>query len=225
MDTIIQMLESAEREHGPRPALKMRKGLHLEKYTYHQLWQHTQNMAGLLQNLGMEKGERVLLWAPNSPSWVISYLGIVIGGGVVVPLDVQSTPNFVTKVATQTEPVLALSSTSIPQAARSLFIPIIYVEDLPYLLKKDQVDFQRPQVQGQDLAELMYTSGTTGEPKGVMLTHRNLVYNVETGRQMIPVDPESKALSLLPLSHIYAQFQAQSYYRTPHNLRGGKSRK
>ncbi len=206
METIIQMLEKAEREHGPRPALKMRKGLHLEKYTYHQLWQHTQNMAGLLQNHGMEKGERVLLWAPNSPSWVIAYLGILIGGGVVVPLDVQSTPNFITKIVTQTEPVLALSSISLAEAARSLSVPIIHVEDLPYLLKRDQVVFQRPQIRGQDLAELMYTSGTTGEPKGVMLTHRNLVHNVETGRQMIPVDPESKALSLLPLSHIYAQF-------------------
>jgi long-chain acyl-CoA synthetase len=51
----------------------------------------------------------------------------------------------------------------------------------------------------------MYTSGTTGEPKGVMLTHGNLVHSVETARQMIPVDPESKALSLLPLSHIYEQ--------------------
>jgi long-chain acyl-CoA synthetase len=57
----------------------------------------------------------------------------------------------------------------------------------------------------------MYTSGTTGEPKGVMLTHRNLVHNVETARQMIPVKPESKALSLLPLSHIYAQFAGLLY--------------
>jgi len=148
----------------------------------------------------------VLLWAPNSPSWVIAYLGILLGGGVVVPLDVQSTPDFVARVAAQTEPVLALLSTSIPEAVRPPSVPAFYLEDLPYLLRHGQVVFRQPQIQGQDLAELMYTSGTTGEPKGVMLTHRNLVHNVETARQMIPVNPESKALSLLPLSHIYEQF-------------------
>jgi long-chain acyl-CoA synthetase len=206
METIGQMLEKAEREHGPRVALKMRKGLRLEKYTYHHLWQHAQCTAGFLQNRGMEKGERVLLWAPNSPSWVIAYLGILLGGGVVVPLDMQSTPNFVAMVAAQTEPVLALLSTSIPEAARPPSVPALHLEDLPYLLRNGQVVFRQPQIQGQDLAELMYTSGTTGEPKGVMLTHRNLIHNVETARQMIPANPGSKALSLLPLSHIYAQF-------------------
>ena len=206
MDTISQMLEEAAQEHGPRLALKMRKGLCLEKYTYKDLWRKAQCTAGLLQNRGMEKGERVLLWAPNSPSWVIAYLGVLIGGGVVVPLDVQSTPNFVAKVVAQTEPILALLSTSIPEAARTPSVPIAYLEDLPHLLRREKAVFQQPHIQGQDLAEIMYTSGTTGEPKGVMLTHRNLVYNVETGRQMIPVNPDSKALSLLPLSHIYAQF-------------------
>jgi long-chain acyl-CoA synthetase len=206
MDTISQMLEEAAQEHGPRLALKMRRGLRLEKYTYQDLWRHAQCTAGFLQNRGMEKGERVLLWAPNSPSWVIAYLGVLIGGGVVVPLDVQSTPNFVANVVAQTEPILALLSTSIPEAARPLSVSTIHLENLPYLFTHGQVVFQQPHIQGQDLAEIMYTSGTTGEPKGVMLTHRNLVYNVETGRQMIPVNPESKALSLLPLSHIYAQF-------------------
>jgi long-chain acyl-CoA synthetase len=205
METIGQMLQESRREHGPRVALKMRRGLRLEKYTYHDLWQQAQWAAGLLQNRGMEKGERVLLWAPNSPSWAIAYLGILFGGGVAVPLDVRSTPDFVARVAVQTEPVLALLSTSIPEAAQQLAVPALHLEDLPHLLSRGEVVFRQPQIQDQDLAELMYTSGTTGEPKGVMLTHRNLVHSVETARQMIPVDPEAKALSLLPLSHIYEQ--------------------
>jgi len=205
METIGQLLEGAAHEHGPRVALKMRSGLRLEKYTYHQLWQQAQRTAGLLQNRGMEQGERVLLWAPNSPTWASAYLGILLGGGVAVPLDVRSTPDFVARVAEQTEPELALLSTSIPEAARQLSVPAIHLEDLPHLLRRGEVMFRRPQIQAQDLAELMYTSGTTGEPKGVMLTHRNLVHRVETALQMVPVGPETKALSLLPLSHIYEQ--------------------
>ena len=205
METIGQLLENSEREHGPRLALKMRSGLRLERYTYHQLWKQAQCMAGLLQDRGMEKGDRVLVWAPNSPSWVIAYLGALLGGGVAVPLDVGSTPDFAAKVATQTEPVLALLSKSILESAQGLSVPTLQVEDLPRLLYHAQGASREPQIRGQDLAEIMYTSGTTGEPKGVMLTHRNLISNVETALQMIRLNPETRALSLLPLSHMYEQ--------------------
>ncbi len=205
METVGQLLENSDREHGPRLALKMRSGLRLEKYTYHRLWKQTQCMAGLLQDRGMKKGDRVLLWGPNSPSWVIAYLGVLLGGGVVVPLDVRSTPDFAAKVATQTEPVLALLSKSILESAQGLSVPTLQVEELPRLLYHAQEAFRGPQIRGQDLAEIMYTSGTTGEPKGVMLTHRNVVANVEMALQMMPLKPETTVLSLLPLSHMYEQ--------------------
>jgi long-chain acyl-CoA synthetase len=213
METIGQLLKNSDREHGPHLALKIRSGLRLEKYTYHQLWKQAQCMAGLLQacaelsrsDRGMEKGDRVLVWAPNSPSWVIAYLGVLLGGGVVVPLDMGSTLDFAAKVATQTEPVLALLSKSILKSAQVLSVPTLQMEDLPHLLHHAQGVFHEPQIRGQDLAEIMYTSGTTGEPKGVMLTHRNLISNVETALQMIRLNPETTALSLLPLSHMYEQ--------------------
>jgi long-chain acyl-CoA synthetase len=153
----------------------------------------------------MEKGDRVLIWAPNSPSWVIAYLGVLLGGGVIVPLDMGSTPDFAAKVVTQTEPVLALLSKTILKSAQGLSVSTLLMEDLPHLLHHAQGVFHEPQIRGQDLAEIMYTSGTTGEPKGVMLTHRNLISNVETALQMISLNPETKALSLLPLSHVYEQ--------------------
>jgi len=162
-------------------------------------------MAGLLQDRGMEKGDRVLLWAPNSPSWVIAYLGVLLGGGVVVPLDVRSTPEFAAKVAGQTDPLLGLLSESILELAQDVSVPTLQVEDLPRLLYHAQGAFREPQMSGQDLAEIMFTSGTTGEPKGVMLTHRNLISNVETALQMIRLSPETRVLSLLPLSHMYEQ--------------------
>jgi len=205
LEAIGQLLENSDREHGPRLALKMRSGLRLEKYTHHQLWKQAQCMAGFLRGRGMEKGDRVLLWAPNSPSWVITYLGVLLAGGVVVPLDVRSTPGFAAKVARQTEPVLALLSKSTLKSAQGLSVPTLQVQDVRRLLHHAQGAFRKPQIRGQDLAEIMYTSGTTGEPKGVMLSHRNLIANVEMALQMMPVSPETKLLSLLPLSHTYEQ--------------------
>jgi long-chain acyl-CoA synthetase len=205
MENIGQLLENSARKHSFRIAVKMRSGLRLQKYTYDQLWEQTQRMAGLLQAYGMQKGDRVLLWAPNSPSWVIAYLGILLGGGVVVPLDVRSTADFAARVAAQTEPLLALLSTAVVESAHDLSVPTVQVEDFPRLLFDSQQGFHRPQVRGQDLALIMYTSGTTGEPKGVMLTHRNLIANVEAALRMIPISPQTRALSLLPLSHMYEQ--------------------
>ena len=205
METIGQLLENSAQEHGSRVAVKMRRGLRLEKYTYGRLWDQAQRMAALLQNRGMEKGDRVLLWAPNSPSWVIAYLGILVGGGVVVPLDVRSTRDFAHKVTSQTKPALALLSTAVLQLAGDLSLPTIHVEGLRSLLYDSEDTFREPEISGQDLALIMFTSGTTGEPKGVMLTHRSLISNVETGLQMIELDPHVKTLSVLPLSHMYEQ--------------------
>ena len=205
METVGHLIENSAQEHGHRLALKMRSGLCLEKHTYRQLWEQAQCMASLLQDRGMGKGDRVLVWAPNSPSWVIAYLGILLGGGVVVPLDVGSTPDFALKVAIQTEAVLALLSKAVLEPAQGLSVRTLRMEDLPRLLCHAQRAFRRPQIMGQDLAEIMYTSGTTGEPKGVMLTHRNLICNVEMGLQTVPLGPQARVLSLLPLSHMLEQ--------------------
>jgi long-chain acyl-CoA synthetase len=205
METIDQLLEESAHRYGPRLALKRRCGLSLEKVTYQGLWERAQRVTALLQQHGMQPGERVVLCAPNSPTWVVAYLGALLGGGVLVPLDIGSTPDFVAKVATQIEPVLALLSRSKNELTRSLSIPTLELETLPQLIHQEDRVHSRSLVSGRDLAEIMYTSGTTGEPKGVMLTHRNLTANVDMALQMMPLSPDAKILSLLPLSHMYEQ--------------------
>jgi long-chain acyl-CoA synthetase len=205
MDNIAQLLEQADREHGCALAIKMRSGLSLEKCTYHQLWTQARRTACFLQQRGMKKGDRVLLCAPNSPTWVIVYLGTLVAGGVVVPLDVRSTQDFVEKVAKQTEPVSAIFARSTLGAAQGLTVPRLVIEDLPGLLYSMSAESRIPQSMADDLAAIMYTSGTTGEPKGVMLTHRNLTANVEMAVRIMPLDSEAKLLSVLPLSHMYEQ--------------------
>ncbi|MCK5646929.1 MAG: AMP-binding protein, partial [Anaerolineales bacterium] len=205
MQTISDLIGKSSREYGSLVAVKMRSGLRLEKFTYHDLNQRAELMAEVLNNVGMRKGDRVVLWGPNSPSWVIAYLGILFGGGVVVPLDIGSTTTFINKVILQTEPVLAIVRKSKFESIEHLSIPSLDLDDLPFLLSQAQGQFLPPQLEGEDLAEIMYTSGTTGEPKGVMLTHENLISNVEMGTQIMQVDPGSSILSLLPLSHMFEQ--------------------
>lgn len=203
--TVPELLARSGAEHGPRLALKMRGGLRLEKYTYQQLGEQVGRMAELLVERGIEKGDRVLLWAPNSPSWVIGFLGTLQIGAVAVPLDVRSALDFVKKVVEQTEPRLALLGRALIPSITPLGIPYLVAEDLPLELHGLEPLPGENSVQPQDLAEIMFTSGTTGIPKGVMLTHRNLAANVEMALALVPLGPNYRGLSILPLSHMFEQ--------------------
>jgi long-chain acyl-CoA synthetase len=205
MDTIDQFVQHIDRAYGPSLALKIRSGLGLDKCTYHQLSARVLRLARVLQDRGLNKGDRVLICAPNSPTWVTVYLGTLVAGGVVVPLDVRSAPDFVEKVAEQTEPVVAIFARSTMETTQELCVPALMIEDVPAFLHSVSQGYETIQNSGDDLAVVMYTSGTTGEPKGVMLTHRNLIANVEMAVSIMPLDSSARLLSVLPLSHMYEQ--------------------
>lgn len=203
--TIPELIACAAQAHPSTLALKLRSGLRLEKYTYLELESQAGRMAALLAERGIARGDRVLIWGANSPSWVIAYLGSLMLGAVIVPLDVRSAPGFVSKVVTQTEPRLALVGQAMLPAICPLGLPHLVLEDLAVELARIRPAALKPFVQSQDLAEIMYTSGTTGTPKGVMLTHRNVTSNVGMACAVMPIRPGFRVLSLLPLSHMYEQ--------------------
>lgn len=199
--TVPELIANATTAYGSSLALKMRGGLGLEKYTYAELNEQVARMEHLLCERGIAKGDRVLLWANNSPSWVIAFLGILGMGAVAVPLDVRSTPEFAQKVTAQTEARLALvGRTTIPE-----WVDHLLLDELPLRLHDQSPQAVSSVVQPGDLAEIMFTSGTTGTPKGVMLTHCNLVSNVEMALSLMPLRAGLRALSFLPLSHVFEQ--------------------
>ena len=122
----------------------------------------------------------------------------------MVPLDLRSAPDYVARVVSRTEPKLAFTSRFTPKGETDLGVPEIAFEELEGAIaglpEPEDVDIRR-----DDLAEIMFTSGTTGDPKGVMLTHRNLTANIEGITQYISCEPSSRLLSILPLSHMYEQ--------------------
>ncbi len=119
------------------------------------------------------------MWGPNCPQWVLVFFGCMRAGVVVVPLDMRSAPDFVQKVAPKTRPKLAFVSRLTPQSHQDLGIPAVFFEELDELTR-DLPQPRHEDVEPEDLAEVMFTSGTTGDPKGVMLTHGNLMSNLES---------------------------------------------
>ena len=203
-DTIVEFLREAAARHGPRDALLIKPAFRYIRWTYDRLWEDSGRVATLLQRRGLSKGDQVILWGPNSPHWVLAFFGCLRAGVVLIPLDLRSAPDYVSRVISRTEPKLAFTSRFTPKGDVVLGVPEITFEELELAI----ADLPTPDpvsIQPDDLAEIMFTSGTTGDPKGVMLTHRNLTANIEGISQYISVDSSSRLLSILPLSHMYEQ--------------------
>ena len=202
--TLVDFLRARTRQHGPRDALLFKPGFRYLSWSYSRLWRESGQVASLLQARGLSKGDQVLLWGPNSPQWVLAFFGCIRAGVVVVPLDLRSAPDYVGRVVERITPRLAFTSRYTPKGDVDLGVPEITFEELETAIY-DMPEPQPVDIDPDDLVEIMFTSGTTGDPKGVMLTHRNLTANMEGVTQYIACDADSRLLSILPLSHMYEQ--------------------
>lgn len=204
MDTLVELLEESARGHGPNPALLIKPTFRYRVWTYADLWQESGRVASYLQKMGVRKGDRVLLWGPNMPQWVLAFFGALRAGAVAVPLDVRSTPDFVTGVLKRTEPRVTFTSRFTSHSMNG-DIPSVQLEELDQVVADCSPHPVEVTVEPEDLAEIMFTSGTTGEPKGVMLTHRNITSNAQAAAKAFPGESSDRLLSLLPLSHMFEQ--------------------
>ncbi|MGH9768258.1 MAG: AMP-binding protein, partial [Blastocatellia bacterium] len=211
-ETIYNLLDQC-RTRGDEIAIAHQRGLRVTRWSYARLARTACQFARELEERGIGKGDRVLFWGENSPEWVAAFFGCMLRGVVAVPLDEQSAPDFVHRVQRQVEARLLLCG---DQQAR-------HFGERPPTLRLDQLietvshhspePYRAENIRPDDLAEIIFTSGTTAEPKGVRLTHRNLLANIAPLETEInkylkferPFHP-IRFLCLLPLSHVFGQF-------------------
>lgn len=204
-ETLGEFVAEAARRFGDTPALVTKPGIRSLVTTYRDLARNALRVASYLRGAGVQKGDRVLLWAPNSPDWVTVFFGCHSIGAVLVPLDVRSTPEFVASVIARTGPRVGFISRQTARLGATADLPTVLLEELEATLPAEPLPGPDPEVRGSDLAEIMFTSGTTGAPKGAMLTHRNILSNVRGTGQVLTIKPSFRLLSLLPLSHMLEQ--------------------
>ena len=199
---------------GGETAFAQRRGLRWVRWSYRRVAEAAYGFARELEARGVGKGERVVLWAANGPEWVAAFFGCALRGAVVVPLDVESAPDFVARVQAQTQARLVLYSVETRAQAETLGTPAVALEELESVVAgRPREPFVGDDISADDLVEIIYTSGTTAEPRGVCLTHRNLLSNLapleEAMRKYMKwvrlVHP-LRFLCLLPLSHVFGQF-------------------
>ncbi len=221
METLGDLITESAVRFGPKTALTLAKERSSESWSYADTFRYARRVAMMLQGRGIAPGERVLMWAPNGPRWVGAFFGCMLAGAVVVPLDVKSTADFVGKIAAQTEPRLVLAAHDTVAALAALDLACLAVDELDAVLPEDDTAWQPPAVRPDDLAELVFTSGTTGAPKGVMLSHKNILSDVEGAKRALgdlatlyklgSAETTVRMLSLLPLSHMFEQV-AELFY-------------
>ncbi len=174
-----------------------------------------------LHELDVKKGERVALLGENSPQWGVAYLAAGSMGAVNVPILPDFHKSEVSHILRNSESrVLFISSKLIHKIADGDFRDLKYVvilddvrQQVPdkkvftysELIKQgnESEDFELPELEEDDLLEILYTSGTTGHSKGVMLTHKNILSNALAALKMIQISSKDRLLSILPMSHSY----------------------
>jgi long-chain acyl-CoA synthetase len=208
--SIADLVADFERR-GDDVAFISRRGFRTVRWTYAETSRVARQFCTELAVRSLAKGDRVVLLGESSAEWVAAFLGCALYGAIAVPLDRGSSPEFVSRILEQVGASLAVSSAEAAKHFRSL--PVIPLESLPSLVAKHAPASTNDSATRTDILEIIFTSGTTADPKGVVITHGNVLANLEPLEREIAkysqyeqlVHP-LRFLVLLPLSHVFGQF-------------------
>ncbi len=204
---------AVEMRHSPDPA----GAALVEQLTYAELRGRSEAVGGWLSQAGPVRGERAAILAGNGPLWVVAYLGIMSCGGIAVPLDTAFTPEQVEKLLRDSGSRYIFCDSrhlsAAERAASSTGARLILLEpvsgrsdpSLPAMWQAGPSSFVPAALAPDDVAVLLYTSGTTADPKGVVLTHENLLAEVDAVVHSLELGPTDAILGVLPLFHALAQ--------------------
>ncbi len=205
--TIKALKEKLAEEFAEKVVLRIKRDGEYVEFSGGETARRADALAGLLASLGLQHGDRVALLADNMPEWGIAYLAIVGHGMTAVPIDRLLKPGEYQRILEDS----GTRAIVVSDAFRDDFHSIAgTLPELKHVLSLEEVMASEAgaaapdsEVSPDDLAVLIYTSGTTGQPKGVMLSHRNIMSNVVASSQVISVSSADSFVSVLPLHHTF----------------------
>lgn len=189
-----------------------------EKATYEELFLKVKNIATHLTEMGVQKGDPVALLMGNSSEFLLAYYGILTAGAAVIPINPIYTVNEIQYILENSQCKVAISTedlvpgfTQLQPNLSNLHKVFFIGEDpktdwaLPFtkLMESPSQQMELPTLVEDDLAVILYTSGTTGRPKGAMLSHRNLGSNALAIIEQMGIEDDVKAINVLPMFHVF----------------------
>ena len=209
-DTLIDFFDDLALAEGP--FIVHDDSFRTRTFSYADVGRASRAFAARLSQAGLAKGDKVVIFSENRPEWLVAFWGCLLCGVVLVPIDYRSSPDFLLRVARIVEARVVLLGQDVPPIRGLGQTPTWPLHDLDWSATglPPAVTITR-----DDVAEIIFTSGATAEPKGVVITHRNILANI------VPVEGEVlkyrkyakpfsplRFLNLLPLSHMFGQAMA-----------------
>ncbi len=212
-ETIFEVFESAAKAYPSRIALQVRRGNRWIRYTYGEALATTATIARRYEEYGLIEGDHIAICCENCPEWGLTYLAAMRSGLTVVPIDRQILPADVVEMARFADVKLMCVGSKEIDGIRDAIAERNGANPLPMAVM--DATFVPPPgtsrdpgpapvtVSGEDIASIVFTSGTTVAPKGVMLRHRNFLSNARSLVHAQPVQADDQFLSVLPMHHVF----------------------
>jgi long-chain acyl-CoA synthetase len=205
--TFWSVFEAAATRFADRPAIEVQRADGTERWTYVRLRDEALVRAAWLHAQGISAGDRCAILADNDAAWCATYLGALRIGAVVVPLDTNYLPVQVATILRDASPRVLFVNERLEHVARAALTeqpdtPIVLIHDA---FQADVMDQPPPFQSAEAPAVILYTSGTTADPKGVVLSHTNLLAERDAVFQIVDVSEADSVLGVLPLFHSLAQ--------------------
>ena len=214
---LLQKLYQVASETPEKDALVYRDNV----YTYQDLWKNALSLAAGFKKMGFKEGERIFIVLPNSPEFIISYYGIMAAGNIIVPVNPIYTSKELGVLLADADPVAVITNADIVPTINKALQENELAERPCIVIRVDQESGQvysfdklltteplkdvNLEQEPDRVVEFLYTSGTTGEPKGAMLTHNNLYSNTKTFCKETEMTEQDRALLVAPAYHAAAQ--------------------
>jgi long-chain acyl-CoA synthetase len=212
---LLELFETSTKRHATRVAMRIERDGRKEQYTYADVRELATRVAGFLASQNIKHGDRVMLVSHNAPEWGMTYFGVLKAGATCIPCDPDSSTNEILTFANAGNAAGIVISERVDQEhpnLRELLArqgsTVVWTFEEIFSLPDEASEQERlsllPQrVHAQSVASLIFTSGTTGQPKGVMLSHRNLTSMVSMLSSVFDMTTHDGVLSVLPLHHTF----------------------
>lgn len=209
LQTVQKMLEYSCATHSNHKAFSINKNGVVNSFTFNEVLLHVKKFAEHLLNKGLKKGDHIAILGENCPEWAISYFAVNWIGGVAIPLDSKAGVDEIKFILEFSDSKAMIMSDSFAEKASEInksegnLKYLINFQDIEKsaALYNDGID--SAETAPDDLCDILFTSGTTGNPKGVMLTNKNIMSNVEDIYSFLDLNTKDTAFSILPIHHSY----------------------